>query len=120
MQQMVPSDCVQAMTDFWCVPACIKCKELDDCVKMYDVPAEETVLLREPWSPNRLEYCFKPCGCWGIPWPIVEMLGENIAWVECSRHGMVKTTKNWRDKAKKTALAESRKRYRQLPMEPPF
>jgi hypothetical protein len=108
------------MTDFWCIPVCVGCKEIDSCAKTFDVPAEEIIQLRELWSPNRLEYCYLPCGCYGIPWPVVEMLGENIAWIDCTKHGSVKTTKNWKLKAKRAALKASRTYYRQLPMIPPY
>jgi len=62
-----------------------------------------------------------PCGCWGLEWPLVNILGEHFSWIYCDRCGWMKVTKTGRENMKK----EAKKIYAKvgkskLPLEPPF
>lgn len=108
------------MTEFWCVPACISCKQADTCAKTFEIPADEIVRFRDLFRPSRMDRCWLPCGCDGIPWPIIETLGLNIVEILCNRHGWVKGTKNWKVKAQREAHKRVERYYRGLPFEPQF
>lgn len=47
-----------------------------------------------------------PCGCYGMPWPLVHKLGENFDSVFCEAHGWLKVTKATKEKWKKTLIQQ--------------
>jgi hypothetical protein len=73
--------------DAHCYPVCNTCRVADVCHKG---PSAEVLRRENPppvWAPNRLPYVKLECGCTGIPWPIVKILG--VEWIECPTHGRV-------------------------------
>lgn len=88
---------------FACVPACIACRQADDCAKSKAIPTTEVVAVGKVWAPNRLSLITLPCGCRDIPWPIVHVFASDIYRIECDIHGTQTLSKNWKEKAQKEA-----------------
>lgn len=67
---------------------------------------------------------YLPCGCFGLPWPIVEKLGDHIATVECEEHGTLEFDKRkwrgWAGEKVKPPWVQDRIPDKRLPRDPPF
>ena len=100
------------LNDAACVPVCKLCREQGRCDKAIEVPASENIRANTVWAPNLIPVADFPCGCRGIPWPVVHKLGENFDTVTCDKHGPQKLTKqrkkDWIAAAKRHA-AEAEK-----------
>ena len=82
------------LNGFPCVPVCKPCREAGDCPKKYDVPEWERVAekAKVSWQPNRIPVAELECGCRGIPWPVIRILGEGV-YILCDRHGKTRIRK---------------------------
>lgn len=107
------------MTDFMCMPSCIECRTADYCAGpssvhgAYERPHGEVPAWlpdikppRKPRDPYPNDSVILPCGCWGLPWPLVHTLGENFDEIFCEAHGWLKLTKTSKERMKKTATQQ--------------
>lgn len=109
---------------FPCVPPCIECRRAGLCNKPVESFAHgETVQTRKRSDPHA-GIVVLPCGCWGLPWPLVHKLGENFDSIFCDRHGWLKITEAKKKKMKIDADRMMKPDYVQTTMpldeEPPF
>ena len=108
-----------APISFACIPVCKSCRETQSCLKAIAVPAGESLRARESADPHAGTIVL-PCGCWGLPWPVVHTLGAPPE-IYCERHGWMKITPA---KRKKMQMEAQRRAvgYVQatLPDEPPY
>ena len=92
----------ETSNDYACQPACVPCRKQRTCI----VPSQEARQARS-WAPNSLPNIKMPCGCVGIPWPLIHVFGTNIYELDCPKHGTVRYTveqkKRVRRKAQKIA-----------------
>lgn len=90
--------------EFPCVPSCIECRRAGLCSKplAQSFAPNETVQARKPRDPHA-GIVVLPCGCWGLPWPLVHKLGDNFDEIFCDRHGWMKVTAEGKKRMKKTA-----------------
>jgi len=117
----------EEMTEYGCDPACVPCRKARQCARVSSIQAGQVQSRRYEWAPNRLATIRLPCGCAGIPWPLVHYFGTSIYEVDCSKHGPQKfNTKEIakaREKAQKEAAKAAKKRSSgQLTLDdiPPF
>lgn len=76
---------------FNCIPVCKACKDADICAKANLVSKSETIRTRRIHD-SHAGTIVLPCGCFGLPWPLVHTLGENFSYIFCDRHGWLKFT----------------------------
>ena len=106
---------------FDCIPVCKACRDANACVKADRVRVSETIRTRRIKNPHAGTVVL-PCGCFGLPWPLVHKLGENFDSIFCDRHGWMKLTK-----VSKKRMLESANKFAGItlqktlfPDEPPF
>lgn len=82
---------------FNCFPVCKACRVSGICATV--VKKEELASL--PRKNPHAGSVRLPCGCLGLPWPIVEVFAKGIKEIHCDRHGWKKVTdshqKTWRN-----------------------
>jgi hypothetical protein len=84
-------DCtgITLVTDFVarCFPVCGACREASACASGPPAETMEKPSRSKDWAPNTLKTVRLKCGCTGIPWPIVKLMGTKEQ-VICDRHGL--------------------------------
>lgn len=99
--------------NYKCIPVCRKCRDAGACDQSFalarqgdgiTLEPDDEVMTRAPRDPHA-GLCVLPCGCYGLPWPIVTEFGSHIEFIACDRHGWIKVPKSKREKMKAEAAA---------------
>jgi hypothetical protein len=94
-----------------CIPSCLKCRTSGLCDQSYalksgldgiTVPRDEEIRTRAHSDPHGGQVRL-PCGCLGLPWPIVQAFGTDIEEIMCDRHGWLVLPKKKREKMRRDA-----------------
>lgn len=105
-----------------CIPSCLKCRTAGECDKSYAPRAPMLAALvapeggtdgitldRDEWSPERAPrdphagQIRLPCGCLGLPWPVVQAFGSHIEEIYCERHGWLVLPPKKKEKLRRDA-----------------
>lgn len=70
-----------------CMPVCKPCREAGACVKPKYISPSELLASRKPRNPHADGVITLPCGCPGLPWPVIHVLGSHIREISCETHG---------------------------------
>ena len=102
--------------NYKCIPVCRKCRDAGACDQSFalarqgdgiTLEPDDDVMTRVPRDPHA-GLIVLPCGCYGLPWPIVETFGTGIEEIFCDRHGWLTIKPKRREKMKTAAAALKR------------
>ena len=101
------------MTDYFCYPVCKSCTDSGTCVKllpeMDSVPPDEYIRTRAVRNFN-IPSAYLPCGCFGLPWPIIDIFGKDISEVLCENCGWISVKKGYKFSSEPPGQKKRRKK----------
>lgn len=101
-----------------CIPSCLKCRKSGLCDRSYGpqggadgitIPRDEEVRTRASSDPHAGQVRL-PCGCLGLPWPVVQAFGSHIEEILCDHHGWLVLPPKKREKMRRDAHKKSQER----------